>query len=131
MLFVFSYFRVRNYYIRQIRKCLYEARELVRQFFDRYKERAKEFESNLNAAVKHYCIVYNNNREAARRFRLTDFEKRKKWHSIKIKDILNNLSYFDTFVRDVYPVRENDFPTLTDLNDDAAHSDFYQMKIFR
>ena len=102
----------------------------MENYVSSFVDRAKEFEQNLNSAMKYYCTVDGNNKESLRRADQADFESRKGWHRQKIRSILNSLSFFDRFIAGTDPVDEPNVPNI-DLSEDAAHNDFYQMRIFK
>ena len=131
VLFTSSYITVRVSYHRKIRKYLKKCLDLVMEFLQTYISRATEFEKNLNASMEFYCAVDENNKKTKQRSEQTEFEKRKQWHQLKIKQILGNLSFFDGFVQGERPVPERGVPPLDLFEDDARHSDFYQMRIFK
>ena len=131
VLFTSSYITVRVSYHRKIRKYLKKCLDLVMEFLQTYISRATEFEKNLNASMEFYCAVDENNKKTKQRSEQTEFEKRKQWHQLKIKQILGNLSFFDGFVQGERPVPERGVPPLDLFEDDAMHSDFYQMRIFK
>lgn len=131
VLFSSAWASVRVYYNKMIRKELKRCFDLVMEYLQTYIDRAKEFESNLNAAMVHFCNVDENNKKTVQRMKHTDFKRRMQWHRMKIRTILNNLAFFDVFVRGVQPVSEKGVPELKEFEHDAVHSDFYQMKIYR
>ena len=130
LLFFLSYYFVRSYYKKKIRKYLNQCFELVNDYLSDFISKAKEFESNMNSALDYYCKVDENNKKIRARLEDAEYEKRKQWHRLKINSILNNISFFDAFLGDTKPQNENGVPDLNLFEDDAAHSEFYQMKIF-
>lgn len=128
--FALVYFSVKAYYKKKVRKLFKKCMELVREYLQSFVGKAKEFENNINSAMNYYCRTERNNRVSRRRRNDREYEERILWHRLKISDILENLKYFDGFVAGVVPKEETAVPKLDPFEDDAMHSEFYQMRIF-
>lgn len=129
VLFLSSFVAVRIYYKRQVRKQLKECMALIRTFLNNYVSRAREFEQNLNAAIRFFCGSDLHNKQTIARMDRSDYEKRVLWHRLKIKKILENLEFFDAFVEGVEAEDDSVIPPLR-LGDDAIHNEFYLMPSF-
>lgn len=128
--FALVYFSVKAYYKKKVRKLFKKCMELVREYLQSFVGKAKEFENNINSAMNYYCRAERNNRVSRRRRNDREYEERILWHRLKISEILENLKYFDGFVAGVVPKEETAVPKLDPFDDDAMHSEFYQMRIF-
>jgi len=131
VLFFSTFLSLRLYYYKKIRRILGRCKQLVEQFFENYIKRAGEFENNINAAMDYYCCFDRDTKDSCQTAeRVLDLHRRK-WHQNKIMTILSNLRFFDTFIRGVRTENETNVPSLTSFADDAMHSEFYQMIIFK
>lgn len=128
--FALVYFSVKAYYKKKVRKLFKRCMELVRDYLKSFVGKAKEFENNINSAMNYYCLAEQNNRVSQRRRDDREYKERISWHRLKILKILENLKYFDGFVEGVVPKEEKAVPKLDPFEDDAMHSEFYQMRIF-
>ena len=99
-----------------------------------YKKRAEEFEQNINNAMNYSCVQDKHFKISEQRHDINWEDERFQWHKLKIMSILENLRFFDTFTSDVSPVDEMNVPKIPcpdmPYQHDAAHSEFYQMRIF-
>ncbi|MFR7609524.1 MAG: hypothetical protein ACLUZ4_01765 [Christensenellaceae bacterium] len=128
--FALVYFSVKAYYKKKVRKLFKKCMELVRDYLKSFAGKAEEFEKNINSAMNYYCITEQNNRASQRRRNDREYEERILWHRRKIAETLENLQYFDGFIAGVVPKEETASPKLDPFEDDAMHSEFYQMRIF-
>ena len=128
--FALVYFSIKAYYKKKVRKLFKKCMELARDYLQSFVGKAKEFENNINSAMNYYCRAERNNRVSRRRKNDRKYEERILWHRLKISEILENLKYFDGFVTGVVPKEETAVPKLDPFEDDAMHSEFYQMRIF-
>ncbi len=131
ILFLTTFLSLRLYYYKKIRGILGRCKKLVEQFFENYIKRAREFENNINAAMDYYCCFDRGTKESRQKAARVLNQRRLMWHQNKIMTILHNLRFFDTFIRNARAENETNVPTLTSFADDAMHSDFYQMIIFK
>ena len=128
--FALVYFSVKAYYKKKVRKLFKKCMELVRDYLKSFAGKAEEFEKNINSAMNYYCITEQNNRASQRRRNDREYEERILWHRRKIAETLENLQYFDGFIAGVVPKEETASPKLDPFEDDAMHSEFYQMRLF-
>lgn len=134
ILFLLSYSSLRLYYKRQISKLFKECRELIKDFLERYKKRAEEFERNVNAAMGFVCTQDKHFKLSEQRHDTKWEKERFRWHKFKIQSILKNLEYFNAFTAGTAAAEESNPPQIpskkTPYQHDDAHSEFYQMRIF-
>lgn len=132
--FAFSYFILKAYYKRRVHKLLKECQKKINEFLESYKKRAEEFEQNINNAMNYSCVQDKHFKISEQRHDINWEDERFQWHKLKIMSILENLRFFDTFTSDVSPVDEMNVPKIPcpdmPYQHDAAHSEFYQMRIF-
>lgn len=129
-LFALVFFTVKAYYKKKVRKLYRQCTKLVEEYLESFVKKAKEFERNINSAINYYCRAELNNRITRSRINDREYSERILWHRLKIADILENLKYFDGFIQGVVPKEETAVPRLDPFEDDAMHSEFYQMWIF-
>lgn len=134
--FVLSYFILKLYYKRCVRKLLKECQNKINEFLDSYKKRAEEFEANINHAMTCSCVQDKHFKLADQRHKTTWTDERFQWHKLKTISILENLKHFDGFLADkpTDPADEVNGPKSPSAESeylhDAAHCEFYQMRIF-
>ena len=130
VLFGFTAFFVRHHFRKRINQCLGDSMEMVEIFLANYISRAKEFETNINAAIDYYCRVDADHKQRKLRAEHNALDECVQWHQMKIRKILTNLKFFDGLVGNAEPYEEANVPPLNPYEDDAAHSKFYQMQPF-
>lgn len=131
VLFLLSYGLLMIYYHKKVRNLLAKCQLIVDEFLENYKNRAIEFEKNINAAMMYYCEIDANNKDSLVRSEDNEILKKLQWHEQKIKAILKNLQIFDGFIMSAEPVQETSIPKLAaPFENDAMHSPFYFMKIY-
>ena len=136
--FVLSYFLLKLYYKRRIRKLLKECQKKINEFLESYKKRAEEFEKNINHSMVCSCVQDKHFKLADQRHTKLWTDERFQWHKLKTMSILENLKHFDGFLaisnKHIEPEKEANGPkspsSEAEYKDDAAHSEFYQMRIF-
>ena len=135
VVFSVSYFLLRSYYKHRVRALLNECRLKVHAFLESYKKRAQEFEANMNRAMRYSCVQDKHYKLSDQRYDKIREDERFQWHKLKIMSILENLKFFDGFTAGVKYVEEANVPAIpsadTPYLHDAAHCEFYQMRIYR
>lgn len=133
--FVLSFFVLRAYYKRRVHKLLKDCQKKINEFLESYKSRAVEFELNINKSMNYSCVQDKHFKLSEQRHNNEWENERFQWHKIRIMSILENLRFFDTFTSNVLPVEEVNIPQIPShklpYQHDAAHSEFYQMRIFK
>ncbi len=128
--FLTVYLTVKNFYKRQIGQLLKKCKQEVKDFMSKYKELAEEFEENLNNAANYFCYQdYITRLNEINKQRDEDIKKIE-WHQSKIKDLLTNIGHFNDYCIKAIVEEESKVPE-PDINHDAEHSEFYQMKLFK
>lgn len=134
--FVISFFLLKLYYKRRVRKLLKECQKKINEFLESYKKRAEEFETNINHSMSCSCVQDKHFKIADQRHTATWTDERFQWHKLKTMSILKNLKHFDGFLAEkpTEPEKETNGPKSPSADaeylHDAAHSEFYQMRIF-
>ena len=117
-------------YKHKIGKLLKICKREVAEFLKNYKIMAEEFEKNLNLMTDYACLKeYLDKKKDIEFLRKNDIKKYN-WHKRKVREILDNLCHFNDFVKDAETIKETDDIDFVDFNNDAEHTEFYQMKIF-
>lgn len=127
--FMLGYLICKGRYNKEISGLLEECKTKVKNYLENFQLVADKFVENVQAAGEYSCMkrMLDFKRAAREQYRL-DMQKYA-WHKEKVKQILKNLSFFDSFLQGAGPVEENPV-TLDNFDHDPAHTEFYQMKVF-
>ncbi len=130
--FLLPYGILRIQHMRKIKKLLKLCEKRIFDFLEVYSKQAEEFGKNMKAAMNYYCFFTRQCKKAAEKEKHTEKHLKYLWHRPKMEAIITNLSCFKNLIQteNAKAVKENNIPPLKDFEDDAAHSKFYQMKIY-
>ncbi len=130
ILFSLVFISVKIYYRKKVGNLYKKSVEIVRNYLKGFAGKATEFERNINSAMNYYCCAERDNRALLHRHDNREYSEKVLWHRRRIAEILENLKYFDGFIEGAIPKDETSVPKLDLFEDDAMHSEFYQMQIF-
>ena len=125
-----TYTTVRWSFLKEIRALLSECTTKVTNFLQAFQLIAENFEQNIHAAGQYNCLKRQIDAKAAARKKYQQTMQKYAWHKMKVKQILRNMAYFESFIGDAYPYEEGTV-TLDLFDHDAEHTEFYHLKVFR
>ena len=129
-LFFFAYGIMELRYKAEIKKLIMKSRDAVKEHLDLYKALAMEFEKNLNLMAKIACLREYLDEKKKAEEKCEDTKKRIEWHKKKTDATLRNIGHFDDFCNGAEIQAESKVVTPENYEDDAEHTDFYQINVF-
>lgn len=124
-----AYITVRRKYTREVGKLLSLCVNKVSDFLRAFQHIAEDFEKNIHAAGRYNCLKKQLDEKASAREAYRETMQKYAWHKMKVKQILRNLTYFDSFIGDALPYEESAV-TLECFDHAPEHTEFYQLKEF-
>ena len=125
-----AYWTVRKQFEKEIAFLLRECVKKVTNFLEAFKGIAEDFEKNIQASGQYNCLKRQLDEKAAARKQYQEAMRRYAWHKMKVKQLLQNMIFFESFIGDAAPYEEGTV-SLESFDNDAEHTEFYQIKVFR
>ena len=125
-----AYLQVRAKYRKEIAALVHQCRIKVEEFLKSFMKIAEDFEQNVTAAGKYRCLKMQLDEKAEARKQYTETMQKFAWHRQKVRQILQNLEYFDSFIGNAAPFEESEM-ALESFDQDPVHTEFYHLKVFR
>jgi len=117
-------------YKREIKKIILKCKEFVKNFLVTYRSLAEDFEANLNLMADIACLRDFLDRKKSAEAECEIRKDKLEWHIRKTRDIIDNISHFNDFIKGTNPEKENEEVTPNQYENDAEHTTFYQVKLF-
>ena len=125
-----TYWTVRKQFEKEILFLLGECAIKVKNYLEAFKKIAEDFEKNIQASGQYNCLKRQLDEKAAARKQYQEAMRRYAWHKMKVKQLLRNMIFFESFIGDAAPYEEGTV-SLESFDNDAEHTEFYQIKVFR
>lgn len=118
------------FYKKQIFLLLKKCKKEVMEYLEVCKQMAKDFEENVNTLADYVCYKeFVDKLEEAEKGRDVALSK-SEWHKRKVRDILKNINHFNDYINGAQSLEGKEELDFDDFDNDAEHTDFYQMKLF-